>query len=415
MTTYLRLLGLLLLATGCAKPLPPPGFGDGVPLVSPHGARSAGPRLNQGDGRIVLSWIERSSPGGTLWFAELSPAGWSDAASVVTDPAMFVNWADLPSVRPLGDERWFAHWLSFSADGAYSYDVRVSLGEGREPRWGPAITPHDDGTPTEHGFVSTLPADDGVRMIWLDGRNTLAPAAAEAGEHAGHGSTAGGMTLRAATIGPDGTVSGEQEIDNLVCDCCQTDVAAGSAGPLAVYRDRTGEETRDIYLSRHQDGNWQPGERFSFDDWTISACPVNGPAVAAHDELVVVAWFTAANDKPLLKARVSKDGGATFGEPLIITRNKVVGHADAVAISADAAAISWVESGRQQLDNIRVRSVTSNGQLGPVQTVGRTALGRVVPQLAIAGDNLVLAWSDELEGEHRLSSVLIPIVPGRSD
>ncbi len=408
------LLSILLLA-GCTEPPPPPAFGDAVPLVSPGGARSVGPRLSATNDRTILSWMEGASPGGTLYFAELRDRGWSEPREVVTDDKMFVNWADLPSVVSLGNDRWFAHWLSYSADGAYSYDVRAVLGDGREPAWSTPITPHDDGTPTEHGFVSMLELDDGVGLIWLDGRNTLAPSAAGPDDHSGHGSTAGGMTLRAATIDREGIVGAEQEIDDLVCDCCQTDIAVGAGGPLAVYRDRTRDETRDIYLSRHLDGRWQPGERFSFDDWTISACPVNGPAIAADGDLVVIAWFTAANDRPRVNARVSNDGGVSFGERITIAQNRVLGHVDAVALHDGAVALSWLESGRRQFDDVRVRSLTANGELGSVQTVGRTALSRVVPQIARVGDDVLLAWSDELNGEQRTSSVRVPILPGRRD
>jgi hypothetical protein len=404
-----------LLLAGCGEPPPPPAFGDAVPLVSPGAHRSVGPRLNASEDRIVLSWMQGASPGGTLYFAELTDNGWSEATEVVTDDQMFVNWADLPSVVPLGDERWFAHWLSFSADGAYSYDIRLMFGEGEEPAWGTPVTPHDDGTPTEHGFISILPVEDQVGLVWLDGRNTLAPGAEGPDGHSGHGSTVGGMTLRAANVGRDGAISAEQEIDDLVCDCCQTDIAVGSGGPLAVYRDRTRDETRDIYLSRHVDGRWRPGERFSFDDWTIAACPVNGPAIVAAGDLVVVTWFTASREHPRVSARISTDGGKTFGERIIVAGHQVLGHVDAVALDDQTVAISWLESGKRDFDNVQLRSLTASGELGPRQTVGRTALSRVVPQIALAGDDVLLAWSDDFNGEWRTSSVLVPVLPGRRD
>ena len=39
---------------------------------------------------------------------------------------MFVNWADLPSVQHVNQDHWLAHWLRYSADKTYSYDVVVS-------------------------------------------------------------------------------------------------------------------------------------------------------------------------------------------------------------------------------------------------------------------------------------------------
>ena len=39
-------------------------------------------------------------------------------------------------------------------------------------------------------------------------------------------------------------------LDARACDCCQTDAAMTSAGPVVVYRNRTEEEIRDIYIAR---------------------------------------------------------------------------------------------------------------------------------------------------------------------
>ena len=39
-------------------------------------------------------------------------------------------------------------------------------------------------------------------------------------------------------------------LDQRVCDCCQTSVAKTQDGPVAIYRDRSEEEIRDIYMVR---------------------------------------------------------------------------------------------------------------------------------------------------------------------
>ena len=48
-------------------------------------------------------------------------------------------------------------------------------------------------------------------------------------------------------LSADGTCD---DLDDDVCTCCQTDMALTSTGPVAVYRDRSPEEVRDIYLAR---------------------------------------------------------------------------------------------------------------------------------------------------------------------
>ncbi len=58
------------------------------------------------------------------------------------------------------------------------------------------------------------------------------------------------MTIRGAIIDKQGNKSGEWELDNRVCDCCQTSTAITANGPIVVYRDRSDEEIRDISIVR---------------------------------------------------------------------------------------------------------------------------------------------------------------------
>ena len=80
------------------------------------------------------------------------------------------------------------------------------------------------------------------------------------------------MTLRSATISTAGVIK-EQVIDERVCECCQTDVAIASSGPVVVYRNRTESEIRDIYVvSGKDDGRTEPFA-IAEDNWEIHGCP----------------------------------------------------------------------------------------------------------------------------------------------
>ncbi|RZV33121.1 MAG: exo-alpha-sialidase [Chromatiales bacterium] len=306
---------------------------------------------------------------------------------------MFVNWADLPSVTALSDDHWLAHWLRYSADKTYSYDVVVSQSFDGGDTWNEATATHTDGTPTEHGFVSVLPDDNGALLIWLDGRNTPDSS----------------MTLRSAVITPQSGRSSEQEIDNSVCDCCQTDIALAASGPIAVYRDRTQEEIRDIYLSRRIDGQWQPGTRVFADNWHIAGCPVNGPSIIADGERVTVAWFSAADDKPVVRAVLSSDSGQSFGEPIEIASGRVAGYVGLVAVTDNAAVVSWVAKADNGENSLRMRRVSAKGAAGPVVEVGRTNQIRVFPQLAYADGYLYLAWTSNVEGTSQLKTARLSV------
>mgnify|MGYP001553820488 FL=1 len=230
----------------------PTKFGPPVPIDVPSSGDVPGPRFTSTqDGQPVLSWMERLDEGATLRSAEFRNGEFDAAVTVVDDPLMFVNWADLPSVTALGNGHWIAHWLRYSAQKTYSYDVVVSRSFDDRETWSEPLAVHTDGTQTEHGFVSVAPEADGATLLWLDGRYT--PDAS--------------MTLRSAFISAEGQREHEQEIDNSVCDCCQTDIAVSSRGLLAVYRDRTVDEIRDIYIARHDGERWLDGKRLFADNW----------------------------------------------------------------------------------------------------------------------------------------------------
>ena len=402
-----RLLpALLLLIAACSAPDSPSNEPGVRSLAVPAGAEAAGPRLSGGSGRpLALSWMAPDERGTTLWYAVLGDAGWSPPQPVVTGKDMFVNWADLPSVTPLGGDHWAAHWMEMAGTATYTYHVVMAQSFDGGRTWSAPFKPHTDGTPTEHGFVSVYPFDGKAAAIWLDGRKT-------GGGHSGdHSSTPGesGMTLRGAVIDADNALHHEQEIDGLICDCCQTDVAITAAGPVAVYRDRTAGEIRDIYVTRHVDGRWRPGVPLHADNWQIAGCPVNGPAIAARGPQVAAAWFSVPGRAPAVQLRFSADGGASFGPALPLATDGALGHVDTVLLADGSAVVSWLQADASGLGNLVLRRVTAQGGMGPVVPVASNAPARSVPQMGLAGDDLVLVWTEAREGAKRIASARMPV------
>ncbi len=206
---------------------PPAGEGSGQSFLS----------VGRG-GRVYLSWIDRlAEKRVALRFAVREGAGWSAPQTVAEGENWFVNWADFPSVVGLADGSLAAHWLVRNGPGTYAFDVRLARSFDGGRTWGEAVTPHRDGTQTEHGFVSMFAAaGEKLGAVWLDGRE-MKPAGS-AGGHA-HGE----MTLRHATLARDGGLADEEVLDARVCECCQTSAALTSEGVVVVYRDRLEGET----------------------------------------------------------------------------------------------------------------------------------------------------------------------------
>lgn len=390
-------------ATMSCTPAVPPSFGEPHPMHLPSGTNAMGARLSSGPGGPVLvSWMQREDTGATLRFSRYEVGEWRNPQIVVTDPEMFVNWADLPSVTPLRDGHWVAHWLSKSGTETYAYDVLVTQSSDEGQSWGEPLRPHTDATPTEHGFVSILPLNDSSLLLWLDGRNTAAQPASEPLQSS--------MTLRSAIVTPQGAISGEQLVDGSVCDCCQTDAAVSSAGPIAVYRDRTPGEIRDVYVTRFADGRWSPGSPIREDGWVIRGCPVNGPAIDAAGDLVGVAWFSAADGRAVVRAAISTNAGKTFKDPVDIASAGASGHVGIAVIDRKSVAVSWVETDKHGTNAINIRGLTRSGDLGPVNTVGRSTLKRIYPQLIRSDDRLILAWTDQITDATEIVSVVVPIL-----
>ena len=358
-------------------------------IPAPAGAGSRYPHLAGGrDAPVVMSWLEPDARGGyALRQATWSGGAWQAAGTVARGDDWFINWADFPSVVPVDATTWAAHWLEQRPGSVYSYDVRIAVSRDAGASWSAAMSPHDDGTPTEHGFVSLYAADRGIGTVWLDGRNT-------AGGHDHDGHATGAMTLRGATIAGGAVRAGSGvELDARVCDCCQTDAALTAEGPVVVYRDRSERELRDIALVRRDGGRWSQPVRVHEDGWVIDACPVNGPAVDARERTVVVAWFTAP-DTPRVRLAFSDDAGRSFAPPLEVAAGAVAGRVDVVLLDDGRAVVSWLQQSPEGAE-IRAQPFTRAGASGAPVTIASSTVNRSsgFPQMLRAGDGLLLAWT----------------------
>jgi hypothetical protein len=356
-------------------------------LPSPAGPGSGEPNLAAGaDGRVMLSWLEPVGDSAhVLRFSTFEAEQWSEPRTVTQRSDLFVNWADFPSVVPLGGRRIAAHWLQRSGNEKYAYDVRISQSSDDGETWSTPSIPHRDGTATEHGFVSLFPFRDSLGAVWLDGRKfSRAPQGTKAD-----------MMLVMTSIAATGAIGPERVLDERVCDCCQTSLAVGSHGPVLVYRDRSPEEVRDISVIRWSDSGWTTGRVIHADGWNIDFCPVNGPAVDAAGNRVAVAWFTSPRDSARVYVALSGDGGISFGRPTRVDEGKPVGRV-AVRLTDDGTAVSWMEFTSSQRADVRVRYIGADGALGPSTVVAHSSGERAsgFPRMISVRDHLVFAWTE---------------------
>jgi len=166
--------------------------------------------------------------------------------------------------------------------------------------------------------------------------------------------------LMYTTILPNGTLGAEVQIDKRVCECCQTSMAATPDGLIAVYRDRSDKEIRDISIVRYANGRWSQPEALTKDGWEIDGCPINGPAISSNGKSVAVAWFTAPDDKPQVNLLTSTDAGRSFGKKIRIDEGNPVGRVNVASRASGGAVVSWVERTGQGAQ-VRIREIAANG------------------------------------------------------
>lgn len=361
-------------------------------IASPAPAGSAQPNLCvDARGRVYISWVEKiGEDRHALRFSVRDREQWSAPRTIAEGANWFVNWADFPSLVALADGALVAHWLVKNAADTYAYDVNISRSTDGGKSWSKPLVPHRDGTKTEHGFVSLVPMAGGrVGAVWLDGRNM------KEGGHEGHASHGGDMTLRFAAIDARGGISEEALLDGRVCECCQTSAAMTSEGAVAVYRDCSDKQIRDISIVRLQKGRWSEPRTLHADNWQIEGCPVNGPSIAARRSRVAVAWFTASNDAPRVNMVFSNDAGATFGNAIKVDDGSPLGRVEVAMLADGAALVVWVERTAKGAQ-IRARQINADGSRDQAIIVAESVAARAsgFPQVASSGDEIFFAWTE---------------------
>ena len=403
--SYALLVPIVVAACGGASD---PGLDLTVEEIpSPAEGWSGQPHLAASEAAVFLSWLEtRADAGGretTLLVDRWSDSGWHGRRTVARGEDLLVNWADFPAVVPLEGGSLAAHWLVRGSGSGEDYSMRVAVSGDGGSTWTDPWIPHQDRSGVAHGFATLFPVREGLGLVWLDGRG-----------QPGDTPEVGDVSLwyREAAVPADltstpslaGTAGPEVLLDGQTCECCQTEIARSSQGPVLFYRDRSPDEVRDIYVLRRIDGAWEDPRAVHDDGWVFPACPINGPAADARGERMAVAWFTGVGERPRVRLAFSSDAGATFQPPLEIDDGNPSGRVDLVLLPDGTALVSWLERGPEGAD-LRVRRVAPSGERSEAVSVAETGGGQSsgFPQMVAASDGTVLfAWTDSRGGESRV-------------
>jgi hypothetical protein len=95
----------------------------------------------------------------------------------------------------------------------------------------------------------------------------------------------------------------------------------------------------------------------------------------------------------------SRDGGASFGEPIRVDGGHPAGHVDVALLADGSAVVTWVEQQKAgaSIEAIRVRSDRTRGAgVRVAQIASASAAG--FPRIAISKDNVMVAWTGDPAG-----------------
>ncbi len=347
---------------------------------------SLDPQITTSAHGAILSWLERGGEMTTLRFSTRTPEGWSAPTTVAAGKNWFVTDSDVPSVFRRSDGVLVANWPVTTDASIEAYDLFLSYSRDEGKTWARPFTPHRDRTKTQHGFASffELPGHH-VGLVWLDGRQQELDTTSPEG---------GAMSLRSAIYDANWKQIGDDAIDTRVCECCSTTAVVTSDGVLTAFRDRNDADVRDIRVSSLQSGKWTEGPLVHADNWTVHACPVNGPVLSAAGRTAAVAWFTSINEQGHAFAAFSSDAGHTWGAPIRLDDATSLGHVDIELLEDGSAAATYLEFANQQA-RLHVRRVESSGaKSAAISVVPTGARPSGVPRIARVGDELLLAWTE---------------------
>ncbi|MES2163320.1 MAG: sialidase family protein [Pseudomonadota bacterium] len=251
-----------------------------------------------------------------------------------------------------------------------------------------AITVHQNHDVITHGFASMAVDHAGrVFIAWIDKRDQQAARA--------NGTTYAGAALYYA-VSQDGgrSFKGDYKIADHACECCRSAIATDGAGqPLLLWRHVFAPNIRDHALTMlTPDGKPAAPQRASFDNWTLDACPHQGPALAiGEDSRRHQTWFSGnADGGGLFYASQNTDGALGTPERL---GSEQAAHAD-VAVAGRHIALAWTQFNGSATELLS-RNSYDGGATWTERTLSSTTSDADQPHLASGPRGIVLVWRSQ--------------------
>lgn len=348
-------------------------------------------------GAVFLTWYAAGeNPSETkLQQKKWDGTRWSQTQTLASGGGWMVNWADFAKFATDENGSSMVTWLA-GAHGRGGYGVMFQKRREAGAGWTEPKPLHKDREAVEHGFVSLLALDEGnFFATWIQ-------------------STAKGppTDLRFATYSSIGQASEEQVLDPRICDCCATAAVRLSNGEVLIaYRDRSETEVRNIRMLRggpEVGSAWSSPQFEEPGDWATAGCPVNGPALAANEDFVLLAYYHQnPKGEGQVKFSWSTDGGQKFSYPSILQREaKILGRVNVAMANSEFAVLAWLEV-RGSSAQWMACTLNRHGQVGEAIVLGEVKGSRADGFIGLerAQNGVLAAWAGDGADRMNVSKV----------
>lgn len=270
----------------------------------------------------------------------------------------------------------------------YTGEIRYARSTDGGQSFSAPITINDDRRLTSHRFDSLI-SDGGARLAiaWLDGRDR--DAAKEKGDQFA------GVSVYTARSDDDGaSFQANRKLTDHTCECCRTALTWTADGPVALWRNVYGTNTRDFALAHLDSGKLQ---RLADDEWNIDACPHHGGGIATGgDGTLHAVWYTQGKNRQGLFYRQIQDDRMSapmaFGNP-----QAQAGHAT-VAVDGQTVLIAWREFDGQAYGAMTLLSRDGGARWHAPRRIATTAGAADYPIPLIHNGRTRIVWNTLREG-----------------
>ncbi len=197
-----------------------------------------------------------------------------------------------------------------------------------------------------------------------------------------------------------------QKLSDDLCECCHIAAAFDKDGrAVLIARFIYPGGIRDHGLIRTSSDGKEPFvTRVTFDQWSIEACPEQGPAISISDDgRYHITWFTQGSVRQGLFYAYSSDQGQHFSNPLSFGNPmKLPSHPDIMA-QGKHIILTWTEYNGVKTELMVMQSLDGSQSWSQPRSIAEATAETDYPILLSNDEGIYVSWNSKAEGYRLIS------------